>query len=248
MSSSARTTLIINVIILSQAIAVLIYVGIEIFLVSPPGSPFCSIYHRIKIVMYALALFTAYFVLWFRIYTVFYKNKVTQKKMGKTQQYLNYSALPLLCIMIIANLASFLTSPPYKNVSCGCIRVQSTEKGLVKWVILFAWITIFQVILLFSFIYPLCMHRKKMLVQGIDQTCIISVVKRAAIVTGACVLSDMINTAFAATYQGQTVYLNHVVFSSNLLTHFTATILSFATWKEMLFPFGKKLNSGNSIV
>ena len=239
-SSSARTTLIINNIILSQAIAVLMYVGIEMFLVSLPGSPFCSIYHRIKIVTYSIALYTAYFALWFRIYKVFYNNKVVQQKLGKFQQYLSYSAVPFLSIMIIASLAIFQSSPTYRNVSCGCMRAQNTESTRLKWVILLVWITIVQVVLLFTFIYPLRMHRKNMVARGINQTNVISVVKRAATVTGVCVFTDLLNTAFAATYPGQTVYLNHVVYSCNLLVNLAATILTFTTWRKILFPFGKE--------
>ena len=83
------------------------------------------------------------------------------------------------------------------------------------------------------------MHRKNMLARGIDQTNIIPVVKRAAVVTGVCVFTDLLNTVFAATYPGQIVYLNHVVFSCNLLVNLAATILSFATWRKFLFPFGE---------
>ena len=232
-----RATSAINIIILCGAVSVLAYVVIEIPLVSPPENPFCSIYHRIKIVVFAASVFCVYFALWFRIFTVFYRNKVMKKNISKALQYVNLSALPFLFLMVGSNLVSFLSAPAYTSAGCGCKAVQSKENNLIKWAILVICTTVFQVILLFSFIYPLHMHRKKMLSRGFDHKAIIPVVKRAAVVAVVCVISDLINFAFAILYKGSTVYLNHIAFSLNLLVNLVGTILSFANWKEKLLPF-----------
>ena len=45
-----------------------------------------------------------------------------------------------------------------------------------------------------------------MLSQGFDHKFIMPVVKRAAIVAGFCVSSDLFNSLFAIVYAGSTVY------------------------------------------
>ena len=237
--ASNRATAVINMVIICGASAVLIYVGIETPMVSPPMGPFCGVYHRIKILSFAVAVFCAYFALWFRVFTVFYRNKVMKKNMSKVMQYVNISALPLLCLMVASNLVSFLSAPPYEYAGCGCKAVQSTENNAIKWAILVICTTVFQSILLFSFTYPLYLHRKKMLSRGCDHGTIIPIVKRAAVVACVCVVSDLLNFAFAAIYKGPTVYPNHIVFACNLLVNVIGTIMSFANWREKLLPFKK---------
>jgi len=246
--ASNRGTAIINMVIICGAFSVLVYVGIEIPMVSPPKNPFCAIYHRIKITSFAVAVFCAYFALWFRVFTVFYRNKVMKKNMSKLLQYVNISALPFLCLMVASNLVSFLSAPPYTYAGCGCKAVQSTENNAIKWAILVICTTVFQVVLLFSFTYPLCLHRKKMLSRGCDHGAIIPIVKRAAVVAFVCIISDLLNFAFAALYKGPTVYPNHIAFTCNLLVNLIGTIMSFANWREKLLPFVKTKKSTRATV
>ena len=163
------------------------------------------------------------------------------KNVSKVLQFINISALLFLFLVVVVNLVLFLSAPAYISAGCGCQPVQSKGNNSIKWAVLFACTTAFQVILLFSFIYPLCMHRKKMLQQGVDHKLIISVVKRAAIVAAFCISSDLFNSVFAIVYAGKTVYVNNIVFSCTLLVNVIGVIVSFANWKEKIFPFGEKL-------
>ena len=227
---------------------VLLYVGSEISLLAPLTDIHCFIYQRFRIVVFALSLFSAYFVLWLRVFTVFYQNELTKDSIGKGWQILNFSALPLLIVMLGTNLAIFLTTPSYRVGPCGCMPVQSTESALFKWVVLMIWTTTFQIILLLSFIYPLCKHKKKLLSRGLDHKPIIAVVQRAAIVAGVCILSDALNTTFAVLYQVNTVYITHIVFSLNLIINLMGVFFSFKTWKDMMFPFRKEFERSTTIL
>ena len=164
-----------------------------------------------------------------------------KKNVSKVLLFVNVSALPFLFLMIISNLFLFLSAPAYTSAGCGCKPEQSTESNTIKWIVLFSCTTAFQAILLFSFVYPLCMHRKKMLDDGVDHKFILSVVKRAAIVAGFCIACDLLNSVFAIVYSGQTVYVNNIVFSSTLIVNVVGVIASFADWRKKLFPFGEKL-------
>ena len=239
-NKSSRATFVIDLNIIFGAFSVLIYVGIEIPMLSPPRNHFCSIYHRVKIVSFAAALFCGYFALWFRVFSVFYRNKIMKKSMSKVLQYVNISVLPLLLIVVSSNLALFLSAPAYTYAGCGCKAVQAQTNNAVKWAILAVCTIVFQVVLVFSFIYPLRLHRKKMLNRGFDHRSSIPIVKRAAVVAVVCVVSDLLNFAFAAIYKGTTVYANHIAFSCNLLINLIGAILSFANWRKKLFPCNSK--------
>ena len=150
-----RMTTTVNFLILCGALFVLLYVGVEILLVTPPSHLFCSTCHRIKIVDFALAVFCFYLALWYKIFKLFYRNEILKRSMSKVLQFINISALPFLLAMVISNLVLFLTAPTYVSAGCGCKPVQNSENNTIKWAVLFTCTFVFQIILLFSFIYPL---------------------------------------------------------------------------------------------
>ena len=238
--SKNRATSIVNSVTLNCAVFAFVYISVEIPLVVAPVQKFCGVYHRIKIVSFALAITSSYFALWYRVFSMFYRNRVTRESMNKLMKIIIFLPLILLFLVLVSNFYVFLSAPVYKNIDCGCQAVQEKEINSVKWLLLVISTTTFQGTLLFSFIYPLYMHRKKMLNRGFDQQQIIPVVKRAAVVAVVCVVSDLINSAFEITYKGDTVYLNHIVLSLNLLVNLLGAILSFANWRKKLFPCQKQ--------
>ena len=235
-----RTKSIINFMIVWCAVFVIIHMAIKIPLIFPPFPHFCSVYHRIKIISFALATICCYFTLWYRVFTVFYKNKSMRKNISKILHVVVLLPFILLFLMVVTNLTIFLSGPAQENIDCGCRAVQEKTQHTLKWAILVFWIISFQGTLLFSFIYPLYLHRKKMISRGLDHELIISVVKRAAIVAVVCVVSDLMNSAFAIMYKGETVYLNHIVISTNLLINLMGALMSFSNWKEKMFPWRKQ--------
>ena len=163
-----------------------------------------------------------------------------KQSVSKTLQVLNVFTLVFEFLMVGSNLFLFLSAPAYTNMPCACQAVQAKENNLVKWAVLVACTTAFQFTLLFTFIYPLHLHRKKMLNCQTDQRSIIPVVKRASVVAGVCVVSDLLNSGFAIAYKGETVYINHIVFSCNLIVNLMGVIFTFANWREKLLPCRKK--------
>ena len=198
-----------------------------------------------KIVVFGLSAICVYGALWFRIYTVFYKEAKTKKNTSKLLKYINFSAMPLLFLLVIANLVSLLITPPYISVGCGCTQLQSEEENLFNWALVAGCSVLLQLILLFSFSYPLYLHRKKMLSRGFDHKSVIPIVKRAAIVAAICILTDLLSFLFATLYHGPTLHLHHTVYGCDLLVNLAGTIFVFADWREKLFPFGM-LNADTS--
>jgi len=222
---------------------------IDIPMLSPPKDPFCGIQCRIKDITFGVTLVCVYFVLWFRILIVFYRNELMKQNLSKLVQFTNISAMPLQFVTGTAIVVKFLTQPGYVNAGCGC-KITHPRKDFVKdWIAVVVCTTVFQIVFLFCFVYPLYLHRKKMLSSGCNKLSIIPIVKRAAIAAGVCITSDLLNLVFVLTYRGPNdsishpvqTYLSYFAYTLNLLVNLTATILSFANWRDKLFPFGKQL-------
>ena len=221
----------------------------DIPMLTPPPDPFCGIQCRVKDITFGVALFCTYFVLWFRIFIVFYRNRIMVQDLSKTVQFVNISALPLLFITGTAIVIKFLVQPGNVFAGCGCMPVFTREEFTRDWIAAVSCTTVFQIVFLFCFLYPLYLHQKKMLSSGFNHLSIIPIVKRAAIAAVVCITSDLINLVSAASYVGPNgsilnpshTYLAFLAYTVNLLVNLIATILSFANWRDKMFPFGQKL-------
>ena len=219
---------------------VLVFVTMELPLLVPPTQHFCNILYWIKTIAYAGAVSCAYFALWYRIYSIFYRNSIIKQSISKPLQVLNYMTVVLMVMMGGIVLAISFSSPAYSSMPCACRAMHSNENNVVFWIILVTCTTSFQFALLFTFTYPLYLHHKNMLNLQNDQKSIILVVKRASVVAGVCVVSDLLNFGFGVAYIGETVYINHVVYSCNLIVNLMGVVFTFTNWKEKLLPCRKK--------
>ena len=232
---------VINFVTVCGGIFVFLFVTTEIPLLVPPNDLFCKIYNQIRIVCYGGAIFCAYFALWYRIHSIFYRNSIMKQSISKPLQVLNYTAITFIVLMVGINLSIFLFAPASSIISapCTCRAVSSNGNNLIKWIVLVASTIAFQIILLFTFIYPLHLHRKKMLNRQTDQRHIIPVVKRALAVAGICIVSDLLGFVFSVFARGRTLYIHHIVYSSNLIVNITGVVFTFVNWREKLLPCKK---------
>ena len=232
---------VINFVTACGGIFVFLFVTTEIPLLVPPNDLFCKIYNQIKTVYYGGADFCAYFALWYRIHSVFYRNSVMKQSISKPLQVLNYAAITFIALMAVINLSIFLFAPANSIISapCTCRALSVSGSKLVKWILLVTSTMTFQIILLFIFIYPLHLHRKKMLNHQTHQSSIILVVKRALAVAGVCIVSDLLGFVFSVFAESRTLYIHHIVYSSNLIVNITGVAFTFTNWREKLLPCKK---------
>ena len=169
-----------------------------------------------------------------------------RKSIPKYLQYINIAAMPLLCVMVISNVVVFLSSPGYVSAGCACNDIKNVDGNpvnlTIRWIFLILTTLFFQIVLLFSFIHPLHLHRKKMLRTGMDYKATVPYVKRAAIVGVVCILSDLIDFGFAVIFQSPTLYIFDIIIRCNVVVNLVGTIMAFTNWREKLFPFNKKLH------
>ena len=231
----------INLTLLGSAVSTLMFFMLDIPVLFAPEDPFCNIQSNIKNVSFGLTIFLAYFVLWFRIYTVFYSNEIMKNDLSKIVLFGNLSIMPLLLVADVIIVTLFSIEPKSTYAGCGCKPLLSRETYVTHWFGVVASTTVFQIILLVCFLYPLYLHQKKTfnIRNSFDFTTVIPVIKRTAIAAGAWIISSVFNLIFAVVYSGTTAYWEHLVYSINLLVTLNATLLSFSNWRVKLFPFRK---------
>ena len=240
---------VINFVTVCGGIFAFLFVTMEIPLLVPPNDLFCKIYNQIKTFYYGGAGFCAYFALWYRIDSVFYRNSIVRQSISKPLQVLNYTAITFIVLMVGINLSIFLFDPAnlILSVPCACQAVSSNKNNFIKWILLAASAIASQFILLFTFIYPLYLHRKKMLNRQTDQRSIIPVIKRASVVAGVCIVSDLLSFVYSVFSGAKTLYIHHVVYSCNLIVNLTGVVFTFANWREKLLPCKKSnIQTGSS--
>jgi len=228
------------------AISVLMYMTVELPLMWEMQEPFCFFYHVTKIMCTTSGLFTVYFTLWYRVHTLFYMNPLLRQTTSKLAQVLNKLTVVLLICMTVANAVAFITSPLYVTTPIGCMKVQKTKDTKLKWGLLVSTTILFQILLLFSLIYPLNLHRKRMMDRGMNTMSTKPIIKRAAIVAIVCIASDATNAIYALTNKEKIVYVRHVVYGSNMLINMLSVLLSFSDWKVRLFPWSSSVNGNGT--
>ena len=218
------------------------FVTTEFPLLTPQKDFFCHICTRTRAVWYSGTAFCVYFALWYRIHAVFYRNSITKQIISKPLQVLNYITIVFLVLMVGSNLIIFLFAPAnlILSISCACKAINLNENNSIKWIVLVTTTTAFQFMLLFNLIYPLYLHKKKMLNRHTDQRYIIAVVKRAVAVAGVCVVTDLLTFGFSLSYDGETLYIHHIVYSCNLMVNLMGVFFTFANWREKLLPCKNK--------
>jgi len=207
----------------------------------------CTAYYYITLFGNGAVFFCSYFILWFRSFKLFYHNKKLKLITKTWVRYVHFSALPLL-IMVTTSLAVLQWTPPvYIAENCICPIFYSSKSDatfFARLVFTYYIISIFffNIVFLFSFVYPLCLHKRAMSRGGINQdNCIMAIMKRAAIVGVSLVFSDLAIfgiVVFVAIPPGSRGY--PILLSFNSLIKVLAIIMSFSDWREKLFPFKLK--------
>ena len=237
---------VINLALIGSATSFLIHSAMDIPFLSVPKDPFCDIQFGIKTITFGMTAVFSYFVLWFRVFTTFYRNDVVKQDLSKALQIVNMSIMPLFLITIVTMVILIIIEPRTIYAGCGCKPLLTREDLLIQWVGVIASSIVSQTVLLFCFVYPLCLNSKKLVNSGLDHKFIHSIIQRATIAAVFWVVSDLVNFVLGGFYIGPFIYYQYFAYTVNLLITLTVTILSFASWQDKFFPFYKKLPYNNT--
>ena len=170
------------------------------FIVLPVKNDFCQAYLYVNYISQYFALSTVYFVLWFRIYGVFYQSSIFQQSMNKCFYCVHILVLPLLLIIFTICLALLWSN--FTLVSNGCLcttflKLQNFAQSQISLLFILAGVgflpLVIDFILLITFIVPLILHTQQMVIRGIDQSNPIrKIIKRVVIVAALSFLTELL--------------------------------------------------------
>ena len=199
---------------------------------------YCTFYLRVHIILYALAIASIYIFLWMR-QRFLYKNP---KMVGYNLQYSRVMSWLVIVIMVAAEILTiviFMVTRQYKieNGYCELIK-KNPLLDTAPWAVLATLTVIFQILLMWLFIYPLLRHRKMMKKSNqsfkkTDQN-LIPLVKRTTAMAGICVASDILAVIVTNFIN---IRSSNYIYDINLLINLCCITYSFTNWKKILFPF-----------
>ncbi|XP_077970771.1 uncharacterized protein LOC144425186 [Styela clava] len=197
----------------------------------------CTVILKVRLVLYSLSILAIYTFLWAR-QRIMYKHPAISLYSSKRTQFASWYILFTLIIGIITTTVVFFTTRSHMKSDFGCALKKTSIPKFIPWLILIGTAVTFQTLLLALFLYPLVHHRQiiKNAQSGYQLADTVKpVIKRVFLVTLACVISDVI--AALVTISTSTVLMSSILYDINLLVNMFGICLSFADWKNRLFPW-----------
>jgi len=237
-----------------QAILTLLHTSSDITLVKVPKEDiFCKRYFYLKYFSFYYSLYFIYIALWLRIYAVFYRNKVVRQHINKCLYYAHNVVLPLLFLILIICVTFYWPDFKFVSQGCSCLLVEVEIDGMSKPIRLIlrelfgslsiVLIVFIKFILFISLIIPLYLHRKRMVERGFNQNkSVRQALKRMIVVVSVCFTSNVFILVLPAAIIDLTkhFYVGNILTDITLVINVIEIILSFADWRQKLFPYNIK--------
>ena len=185
----------------------------------------------------SVAFFSVYFVLWFRVHTVFYSHPLMRMSVSRSALIANYVTAALL-FFIIAPGSFFSFAIMWASGMKKVVR-QFQTLCVCMWFSLVALAFVFHCMLLFSLTYPLILHRRKMLERGVKVKAVLQTVKKSLMLACTCVFSDLFTSVLFGVFWKLKID-NRFVFLitfPHLFVNVMALQFSFPDWKEKMCFF-----------
>ncbi|CAK8688690.1 unnamed protein product [Clavelina lepadiformis] len=205
------------------------------------SSTICNPIRKSKGVLICAVITCLYLVLWLR-QRKFYRTPAMLHLSNKIIRFFSRSVIIIMAIASVLTISLYVATRGYQSSGRGCIVQWSSIRTKVRelpGLLQFIFTTLFQVILLGLFIYPLQKHRvamKSVVSSGPNKE--IDVIKRITIATLVAMITDGVAGlialfAFANSFE----VLDHLVYDVDMLVNLLAIICSFADWRTQMAPF-----------
>ena len=201
--------------------------------IQPFSDVYCTVFLRLHIILYGLAVAAVYIFLWMRQRNI-YNHPVVSYDLP-CAKVLSVTVILLMVASVTATVVIFFLTRNYRLDNGSCV-VQPVFKiySIVPWIVLAAFAIIFQLILMVMFIYPLLHHRRMMNGSAANRPTdqYDAMMKRIAIAAGICVASDIF--AVIVTFFTN-VRVSNFIYDVNLVVDLICVCCSFTDWKKRLF-------------
>ncbi|XP_026689536.2 uncharacterized protein LOC113474108 isoform X2 [Ciona intestinalis] len=219
---------------------ILINVAMDLSLITSHVEPFCTRYSMVKILTYGFSLLAVYSALWLKVYHCFYLNAVIINVLGETiRTFVAITYIFLLTMGLISTFL-FLFFAKYVTKAFGCVSLETEAVLRLKWGVLISVSAVGEIALLFYFIYPVYVHKKRMKKSGISTVIAGAIIKRSIIAISVCTITNIMGIAVKFAYISQTAYVFFLYQGMTLVIHLFVLVLSHQDWKTRLFPWIKK--------
>ena len=220
------------------AFTILLYALSDIPLYTATNFSYCDCYRQLKILYTTCNHFTVYFILWYRVYKLFYRNPVLNQSTSRFTRWCAHLTIPWVFAMALTIAIVFFSSNTYVKSEkfFGCERTNTIEKESLRWSMFLIATVSCQMLILFILVHPLYLHKKNLLDQGIETKKVIPLIKRAVLMAIICIVTDTAQTMFSIVYQNRNIFVRHVIYGTNIWINFLAVIFSFSDWKLRMFP------------
>ena len=228
---------------LIASILALVRFGLELVEIElgQSSSTICDPIRKSKGVLQCAVITCLYLVLWLR-QRKFYRTPAMLHLSNKIIRFFSRSVIIIMAIASVLTISLYVATRGYQSSGRGCIVQWSSIRTKVRelpGLLQFIFTTLFQVILLGLFIYPLQKHRvamKSVVSSGPNKE--IDVIKRITIATLVAMITDGVAGlialfAFANSFE----VLDHLVYDVDMLVNLLAIICSFADWRTQMAPF-----------
>ncbi|XP_076813919.1 uncharacterized protein LOC143460335 [Clavelina lepadiformis] len=225
---------------LIASILALVRFGLEIVEIKlgESSSIICDPIRKSKAVLQCAVITCLYLVLWLR-QRKFYGTPAMLHLSNKIIRFFSRSVIIIMAIANVLTITLYVATRGYQSSGRGCRLEWSSIWTKLPGLLQFIFTTLFQVILLGLFIYPLYKHRVAMKsVVSNSPNNEIKVIKRVTLATVVAVVTDGLAglvalVAFSKSFGA----LRQLIYDVDMLVNLLAIICSFADWRTRLAPF-----------
>ena len=202
----------------------------------------CNNLRAIKNILYVFCISPLYIILWMR-QRMFYTSRL-QNIFNKFVKTLSASVIVIMIIGNIIGISLFLGTRKYASHPTGCVIASSTVNTKLPGAVLLGCTVIFQIILLFLFLYPLILHKKDAERLDVKNSNIWNVIRRICILTTLTVIFDVSAAVVTLIIDDLVISVfRQLVYDVSLFVACICVILAFNDWKQRLFPFLSQTDS-----
>lgn len=215
------------------------------------SSDMCSVLTKLEMVLFAMGFWLIYCVLWMR-QRVLYDSCLSDQVSTMFTRTLSGSVIVIMTLMIAGGVVINTSTREYVSSEFGCILKNNSNK-LLAWVSNIVSVLLFQLILLFLFIYPILKQFNQSNASRTNRlsSTILNLLRRVVIAASIDIVLDIVLLTMRQRRFDNLLSLSSRVINFDyliLVKSCICVICGFSDWKMRLFPFACcKSNDGANV-
>ena len=195
---------------------------------------YCNAIVKVKVALTSFGLYCIYSFLWMR-QQFFYAEPAIQHLSRPLIRVLSWGSLGLLTLALLIGNVLFLVTRFYKMTEHGCLNHHNTIPPVIPWIFLGTTNVLSQLTLFALFVYPLLQHKSQRDASSCSNfSSFASMIKRVAMATSVCIISDIIALLFILLVKEQDEIIPTLAFDVSLVVNVICVLATFSDWWDRL--------------